>query len=177
MLPNYQFGAGAFKLFEVDIDNDPANGVETIFYSEHFYWYWPVMARREARPGLPPAERNWNDILPPETVPTDLLRDGETYAVLDLRQCRVNDQDDVVAGGGYGAALPSGERSLSGIIRYDGRNFLYNFNVGQAAMTQTEIDLGEQPRFAYSVSLTAVARMDDRWDTERLCVFAPPLGP
>jgi hypothetical protein len=175
MLPNYQFRVGAFKVFEVDVDNDAANGVETIFYSERFYWYWPVMAQREARPGLPPTGRNWNDLLPPETVPMNLLRNGETYAVLDLQQCRINNGHNIF-GGAHGAA-PSSERGLSGIIRYDGRNFLYDFNVGQAAMTQTEIDLGEAPRFGYSVSLSAVARIRERWDTAELCNFATALEP
>lgn len=176
VLPNYRFGVGAFKLFEVDIDNDPANGLETIFYSERYYWYWPVMARREARPGLPPGGRNWNDILPPERVPADLVRKGQTYTMLDLQRCQVSNTDDIVGGGRDGMG-PSGERSLSGIIRYDGRNFLYDFTVEQAAMTQTEIDLGEPPRFGYFVGLTAVARIDETWETGELCSFGTPLDP
>jgi hypothetical protein len=176
VLPNYRFGVGAFKLFEVDIDNDPANGPETIFYSERYYWYWPVMARRDARPGLPPAGRNWNDVLPPETVSKDLLSEWETYAVLDLQGCEVNDTDDVVGGGGHGTG-PSGERDLSGVVRYDGRNFLYNFNVEQAAQTQTEVDLGEPPRFGYVVDLAAVARVEGKWETAEVCSFATPHDP
>jgi hypothetical protein len=176
MLPNYEFGVGAFKLFEVDIDNDPADGVETLFSSERYYWYWPVMAQRESRPGLPPVDRNWNDILAPETVPPDLIRSGQSYTVLDFRGCRVSSQNDVVGGGSNGTG-PAGERSLSGIIRYAGRNFLYNVDVEQGAMAQTEIDSGEAPRYGYFVSLTAVARNDEKWETAELCEFGTPSDP
>jgi hypothetical protein len=86
------FGRTGFALYEVDADNDPATPPNVVFRSESFYDYWPLVLSDPHLPDrMPPADRNWNDIVPPESVAVEGGASREAgYALIDLDRCRVH---------------------------------------------------------------------------------------
>jgi hypothetical protein len=122
-LDDTHYGTRNFQLYVVDLDNDPANGAETIFHAEHGYSYWNAVMQMGLPLVPPPTDRNWNTILPPQDAPETLDFGPSTYSLLDLEQCRVSSvaavMDPYLAG-------PPRQENFSGIVRYKGRNFIYS---------------------------------------------------
>jgi hypothetical protein len=141
------FGTRNFTLYKVDIDNDARNGEEMVFFSERAY---SSRAAVEHHPQLwrPPADRNWNDILPPEEIGDDFVYyTGSdvarpylpSYNLLDFDRCTIENGLSLEPRFDHetGRSLPN----LSGIVRYQGRYYLY------------EVD-GDEPRDPPSISFS-----------------------
>jgi hypothetical protein len=123
----YTYGARNFRLFEADIDNDPGNGMETLFYSEGIYDHWEAVAMLKLRVEAPSSERDWNDVLPPEQIPNKLLSAEGRYQLLDQNDC----DNKMVTPTGIStrrAFYPAGE-TYNGIIRYKGSVYIYQVHV------------------------------------------------
>jgi len=126
LLAGYQYGTKNFKLYRTDIDNNPENGEETVFYSERAYSYWEAVV---TMPGLamalPPIDRDWNETLPPDEVPAMPSYWGSHYKLLRSTPCladellRTEDPYDDTA------KLP--QSSYNGIINYDEKSYLVSF--------------------------------------------------
>lgn len=79
-LDGYEYGTRSFKLYVTDIDNNPTNGKEVVFYSERAYSYWEAILKAPGlKLALPPVDANWNDFLPPEKAPAMSTYWGSNY--------------------------------------------------------------------------------------------------
>ena len=115
------FSTRNFKLYRVDLDHDPTNGEEYVFYGERQYIrddVIPLYLRYEEIP----RSVDWNDILPPENVPGDAKFYSGQYTILDLDRCErlaitnTYDPYDYVAG--------RAEDNHNAIIRLQGRHYI-----------------------------------------------------
>ncbi len=115
------FSTRNFKLYRVDLDDDPTNGEEYVFYGERQYIrddVIPLYLRYEEIP----RPVDWNDILHPENVPAVAQFYNGQYTVLDLDRCErlairnTYDPYDYVAG--------HAEDNHNAIIRLQGRYYI-----------------------------------------------------
>lgn len=118
---NY-FGTRNFKLYRLDIDNDPANGEEYVFYAERYYWrerLFPFGVYFEKL-----VDWDWNDLFPPEWVPDDTrLYDGG-YNLIDFAQCKLRDTARTSDSYDYFYKLP--RTTYNAIIKYKGKHYIYD---------------------------------------------------
>ena len=118
---NY-FGTRNFKLYRLDLDNDPANGEEYVFYAERYYWrerLFPFGVYFEKL-----VDWDWNDLFPPEWVPDDTrLHDGG-YNLIDLAKCKLRDTARTSDSYDYFSKLP--RTTYNAIIKYKGKHYIYD---------------------------------------------------
>ena len=95
------YGVGNFQLYKVDIDNNPEDGEELVFYYEG--------ERVEDR------RLKWDGTL---TVDEITLPEARAYHVLDLDACKI------IYGAGFNRG-GSAKWTRNGIIRYKGKNAIY----------------------------------------------------
>lgn len=128
LLPGYQYGTRNFKLYRVDIDNDAENGEEVVFYSERAYSYWELIVKDDRLPfGLPPIDRDWNAIVPPETIPSTLrIFDGAYYRAIDTQTCASGIA--YAAPGPYDFIAGHPVEGYTGIVTYQGKNYLFSLD-------------------------------------------------
>jgi hypothetical protein len=140
-LVGYQFGTRNFKLYLTDLDNDPKTGEEIVFYSEHAYNYWEAVIADDRFPlALPPLDRNWNDILPPEEAPAQSFYGGGNYKWLNSRVCLADDL--LLTRPIYDIAAGTPVEGHNGIIDYGGRRYLFTLQ-RTAAENGLELELVE----------------------------------
>ncbi len=115
------FSTRNFKLYRVDLDDDPTNGEEYVFYGERQYIrdnVIPLYLRYEKIP----RSVDWNDILHPEDLPGDAEFHNGQFNILDLDRCErlairnTYDPYDYVAG--------HAEDNHNAIIRLQGRYYI-----------------------------------------------------
>lgn len=138
-LLDYQYGTRDFKLFQQDFDSAPYDdgSEEVIFFADAYYSYWELIARDEQFPlSLPPPDRNWNDVVPPHTVPPDMFIDiaGE-YRFLNLHKCLSKKLVDVSSPYYSRAKWPIS--SWHGIIRYRGRYYIFELQFSDNRLTDS----------------------------------------
>ena len=115
------FSTRNFKLYRVDLDSDPTNGEEYVFYGERQYIRDDVLPRYLRYEEIP-RPVDWNDILHPEDVPGDAKSYNGQYTILDLDRCErlaiatTYDPYDYVAG--------RAEDNHNAIIRLQGRHYI-----------------------------------------------------
>jgi hypothetical protein len=140
-LAGYEYGTKNFKLYVTDIDDNPENGGEIIFYSERAYSYWEAVATVPGlKMALPPVDRDWNDVLPPESVPPMPIYWGSHYKLLWSNACLANGLFDAEDPYDYFSRQP--QPSYNGIIRYKDKAYLFSFDRSSADDTM-ELDLVE----------------------------------
>ena len=132
-LDNYQYGTRDFQLFIGDFDNDPYDygGEEVIFFSDAFYSYWELIARDERFPlALPPVDRNWNDVMPPDKVPAGLFIDiSAEYRFLDLDKC-LSSKLEEVSSPYYTWGRIRKRPEAQGLIKYRNQYYIYELGAG-----------------------------------------------
>ena len=118
----HYFGTRNFKLYRLDLDGNPANGEEYVFYAERYYlrssvvpWY----LRIEKIPG----QVDWNDILRPEEVPDDAKFIDGGYTVLDFAKCKQVDWEPIYDPYDYLEGRPLANHT--GIIKRQGRYYIF----------------------------------------------------
>jgi hypothetical protein len=121
--PEYSYAARNFRLYEVDLDNDPGNGTETVFYGEGLYDHWEAVAKLKLSVETPPSYRDWNDILPPENVPGKMLTSLALFNLIDMQECEAHELSTAPLSKRR-AFYPAGE-TYNGIIRYKGSLYVY----------------------------------------------------
>jgi hypothetical protein len=126
--PEYTYGARNFRLYEADVDNDPSNGLEILFYAEGVYNHWEAVTALKLPIDAPSTERDWNDVLPPERVPNKLLRAIGKYNFVDLNECEVGDSRPM--GISTRRAFYEPGQTYNGLIRYKSRVYIYEVFVG-----------------------------------------------
>ena len=83
---HHSFGTRDFKLYRLDPADDPAGGPKYLFHADDYY------SREDLPPYHLPYEEiprsiDWNHIVHPEDVPTELTTSGPLYTILDLDRC------------------------------------------------------------------------------------------
>ena len=118
----HYFGTRNFKLYHLDLDGNPANGEEYVFYAERYYlrssavpWY----LRIEKIPG----QVDWNDILRPEEVPDDAEFVDGGYTVLDFANCKRMHRVQIYDPYDYLEGRPLANHT--GIIKHRGRYYIF----------------------------------------------------
>ena len=118
----HYFGTRNFKLYRLDLDGNPANGEEYVFYAERYYlrssvvpWY----LRIEKIPG----RVDWNDILRPEEVPDDAEFIDGGYTVLDFANCKQVSWEPIYDPYDYLEDRPLANHT--GIIKRQGRYYIF----------------------------------------------------
>lgn len=158
-LDDTHYGTRNFQLYVVDLDNDPANGAETIFYGEREYSYWNAVVQMGLPLVPPPGDRNWNTILPPQNAPETLDFGPSTYSLLDLEQCRTSEVAAVMD-----AYLdkegPPRQENFTGIVRYKGHNFIYQL-----------WNDSRYPKLHYSFELLAMHRYQGKPFSLPICLM------
>jgi hypothetical protein len=157
------YGTRNFMLYRVDLDNDPHNGEELIFYSERVY---SSLDAPRQDPNLPldaPEGRNWNDILPPQSVSDELILrlqsanlDGPFYNLLDLDHCGSDAIVHVEPRFDYLQRLPLA--NFSGIVGYQGRYYEYRID-----------RYFRDPEAPYNFSLDRLVRTEEKPELESVC--------
>jgi hypothetical protein len=126
LLEGYLFGTRNFKLYVVDIDNNPKNDKEVVFYSERAYSYWEAILKV---PGfsmaLPTIDRNWNTVMPPEKVPPMSTYWGSNYKMLRSPACFADDLLHPEDPYDYSNSQP--EANYNGILEYKGKFYLFSW--------------------------------------------------
>ncbi|HET6222813.1 MAG TPA: hypothetical protein VFE11_11625, partial [Dongiaceae bacterium] len=154
------YGTRNFKLYTVNIDNDAGNGDEVVFYSERAYSYWELIMKDDRLPfGLPPIDRDWNAVVPPETIPSTLrIFDGAYYRAINPRTCASGIA--YAAQGPYDFNAGHPVESYTGVIAYQGKNYFFS------------LDRNAQPK-AYELHLATVQMSLGGADVKRktLCSF------
>ncbi len=84
----HYFGMGDFKLYRLDLDDDPANGEEYLFHAAPYYLRNKLTQSYLHYEEIPRSV-DWNDILHPEDVPGSAEFTNGRYTVLDLERCRL----------------------------------------------------------------------------------------
>lgn len=117
------FGTRNFKMFRLDLDGDPANGEEHVFYSERFYKLADQVGGGFHYEFIPKSI-DWNDLLAPNHVNNVKSFGNGGFTVIDLGQCKrgahrsVNDP--------YSTKPEKIRDAFSGIFDYRGRSHFYN---------------------------------------------------
>lgn len=136
---DYQYGTRDFKLFIEDVDNDEFDYAmpEFIFFADGFYSYWDLLARDDRFPlGIPPLDRNWNDVMPPHEVPADIQLDHSAeYRVLEFGNCGTERLGRVTSN--YYTRKDPADEHYSAIIDY--RNKYYILQVHARVNTETGV--------------------------------------
>jgi len=135
--PDYSYGARNFSLFEADVDNDPGNGEEILFYSEGFYDHWQAVVSLGLPVDIPPFERDWNDVLPPERVPNAMTSRSAIYNLIDMADCEADEAVSL-----FSAFDPARDKTYdhySGLIRYKGSIYFYKFATDEPSRAYLEI--------------------------------------
>ena len=119
---NHYLGTRNFKLYRLDLDGNPANGEEYVFYAERYYlrssavpWY----LRIEKIPG----QVDWNDILRPEDVPKDAEFIDGGYTVLDFANCKQVDWVQIYDPYDYLEGRPLANHT--GVIKHRSRPYIF----------------------------------------------------
>ncbi len=120
------FGTRNFKMYRLDLDGDPANGEEHVFYSERFYKLADQVGGGFHYEFIPKFI-DWNDLLAPNHVNNVKSFGNGGFTVIDLGQCKrgahrsVNDP--------YNTKPEKARDAFSGIFRYRGRHVVFNIYV------------------------------------------------
>ncbi len=121
------FSTRNFRLYRVDLDNDPTSGEEYVFYGERQYIrdnVIPLYLRYEKIP----RSVDWNDILHPEDLPGDAEFHNGQFNILDLDRCErlasraISEPYNYVAG--------RAEDNHNAIIRLQGRHYILELDEG-----------------------------------------------
>jgi len=119
---DHYLGTRNFKLYHLDLDGNPANGEEYVFYAERYYlrssavpWY----LRIEKIPG----QVDWNDILRPEEVPDDAEFVDGGYTVLDFANCKRMHRVQIYDPYDYLEGRPLANHT--GVIKHRGRYYIF----------------------------------------------------
>ncbi len=119
---NHYFGTRSFKLYRLDLDGNPANGEEYVFYAERYYLRSSVVPgylRIEKIPG----QVDWNDILRPEEVPDDAEFIDGGYTVLDFANCKQVDWVQIYDPYDYLEGRPLANHT--GVIKHQSRPYIF----------------------------------------------------
>lgn len=163
---SYEFGTADFRLYELELDGEPANGPETLFFADRFYSYWHIKFPREKLASLTPASgRNWNAVEPPESVsPSTAVWPG-SYQILDVRQCRADVLLQVSTDYGYLHGEPGA--AMTGLFRHRGTPYIYDLWVIQR-------DSDGKP-LKYRLDIVEISTWNDGTrQIDRACVFHQP---
>ena len=136
------FGTRNFKMYRLDLDGDPANGEEHVFYSERHYRLADQVGRGFHYERIPKSI-DWNDLLAPTDVNNVERFSNGGFTVIDLGQCKRGAHRS--ANDPYNSNPVKTRDAFSGIFRYRGRFYFYNVYVALL-----ELD----PRFhGYAISV------------------------
>ena len=116
------FGTRNFKLYHLDLDDNPANGEEYVFYAERYYIRNKIIPRY-LHPEEIPRKVDWNDILRPEDAPDDATFVDGGYTILDLANCKRGDVIQTYDPYDYWEMRPLANHT--GIIKRQGRYYIF----------------------------------------------------
>ena len=117
----HYFGTRNFKLYRVDLDDDPSNGEEYVFYAERYYLR-DKLAPFHLRYEEIPRSVDWNDLVHPEDMPGDATFTPGQYTVLDLTHCEYIDRQTI--GDPYDYFAGRKEKANNAIILLQGRHYI-----------------------------------------------------